>query len=253
MKERTIKSAIWVIVGAVTVFVSLPAQATTLIATGTIGSIIAIQNSQSVPVPAGTLRVGDPFTLNATFDLAAAQLTSTFDADPTINIYSLPGTFISLTIGTWTTTFQPTFDFNSSVQLWDDRVVVSPVDAQSFDFFRFHPPAAEVPFDLGPGELGYSIDQNNFDFTATTRTNDLITQMVPLSSFGSHSFSVGFLNASSGLFVQAEGRVDRAELLDDAVPEPSTWMLMLVGFGVVGAAMRRKQRTQVRFAPWRSK
>ena len=33
-----------------------------------------------------------------------------------------------------------------------------------------------------------------------------------------------------------------------AVPEPATWGMMLVGFGVMGAAMRRRQRTSVRLA-----
>ncbi|MFT3976389.1 MAG: PEPxxWA-CTERM sorting domain-containing protein [Sphingomonas bacterium] len=33
-----------------------------------------------------------------------------------------------------------------------------------------------------------------------------------------------------------------------AVPEPATWALMIVGFGMVGAAMRRRSKTSVRFA-----
>jgi hypothetical protein len=33
-----------------------------------------------------------------------------------------------------------------------------------------------------------------------------------------------------------------------AVPEPATWAMMLAGFGVVGGAMRRRQRVSVRFA-----
>ena len=32
------------------------------------------------------------------------------------------------------------------------------------------------------------------------------------------------------------------------VPEPATWGMMLVGFGIVGGAMRRRQRTSVSFA-----
>jgi hypothetical protein len=33
-----------------------------------------------------------------------------------------------------------------------------------------------------------------------------------------------------------------------AVPEPATWAMMLAGFGIVGGAMRRRQRTSVSFA-----
>jgi PEP-CTERM motif len=36
--------------------------------------------------------------------------------------------------------------------------------------------------------------------------------------------------------------------IDGAVPEPATWGMMLAGFGVVGGAMRRRQRTTVSFA-----
>jgi hypothetical protein len=33
-----------------------------------------------------------------------------------------------------------------------------------------------------------------------------------------------------------------------AVPEPASWAMMVGGFGLIGAAMRRRQRTAVRFA-----
>jgi hypothetical protein len=33
-----------------------------------------------------------------------------------------------------------------------------------------------------------------------------------------------------------------------AVPEPATWAMMLLGFGLVGAAMRRRQRQTVRYS-----
>jgi len=32
------------------------------------------------------------------------------------------------------------------------------------------------------------------------------------------------------------------------VPEPATWALTLMGFGAMGAAMRRRPRTSVSFA-----
>lgn len=35
--------------------------------------------------------------------------------------------------------------------------------------------------------------------------------------------------------------------LTSAVPEPGTWMLMLLGFGAIGFAMRSRTKTQVRF------
>jgi hypothetical protein len=232
-------------VAALSLLASVPAHATTLLASGTISRIAALQDSQYVAVPAGTLKVGDRFSLSATFDLTQAQLSATFDADPTVNIYDLPGTAVTLTIGTWTTSFTPS-PIGASTQIWNDHVVVNPADSQSYRFFRFRPPASEVPFDLGPGDLSYSVNQMNFDNSATARSNDLVTQVAPLSAFNSHLFSVGFLNASSGLFALADGRIERAELVESAVPEPSTWTLLILGFGFVGWALRRPRTRPLR-------
>jgi hypothetical protein len=34
-------------------------------------------------------------------------------------------------------------------------------------------------------------------------------------------------------------------LLSSAVPEPGTWAMMLVGFGAIGASMRRRRSKQI--------
>jgi hypothetical protein len=44
------------------------------------------------------------------------------------------------------------------------------------------------------------------------------------------------------------GYVDNARLtMTAAIPEPGTWMLMILGLGAVGFAMRRRQHAAVRF------
>jgi hypothetical protein len=43
--------------------------------------------------------------------------------------------------------------------------------------------------------------------------------------------------------------LDNVKLTVDAgVPEPAAWAMMLAGFGLVGAAMRRREKVAVTFA-----
>lgn len=65
---------------------------------------------------------------------------------------------------------------------------------------------------------------------------------------------VSFTASVSGLYsvnASIQNNLDSLNpsyLLIDAVPEPSTWLMMLFGFGAVGFAMRRKQNVRVSFA-----
>lgn len=59
----------------------------------------------------------------------------------------------------------------------------------------------------------------------------IMTPSLPIGSFGS---------TSSGRFFSGVGQIG-------TVPEPSTWAMMILGFGAIGAAMRRKIRR--RFQP----
>jgi hypothetical protein len=94
------------------------------------------------------------------------------------------------------------------------------------------------------------------------------------NGFGGTSAAAGY-NAGTGdpgTFFQLPGSLVNGALLDSganalvgnsnigdpgrflfnvrsAVPEPGTWAMMLLGFGVVGAAMRRRRELPVRLAP----
>lgn len=67
--------------------------------------------------------------------------------------------------------------------------------------------------------------------------------LVPYIGFGDTSITVRTANASgddniflAAFVVNAEGRV-----VGPVIPEPATWMLMIAGFGLVGAAARRRR------------
>lgn len=217
-------------------------QAATLTSSGKINDVRALQNSQPTNTPVGEIAVGDTYTLTATFLLSDAVLTPLFDADPAVNIYYLPGANITFQSGSFSTSFVPLFDFNASVQLWNDRNVVGRVDSQTFSFFDYNVGADSRPFDLGMGLQSISYNVNAFDFTATARTSDLITEIRPFELFSSKGFSLGQLNADTNLFVYVSGTVDRIALLPDAVavPEPSTWAVLICGFFAIGLGMRRR-------------
>ena len=165
--------------------IATPALATltTLTATGQVTYVGALQNGNTVTTPSGSIKIGDTYTVSATFDLSQAELTSLYDSDPSINIYYLPGTTVTYSIGTYSHAFMPIYDSNASVQLWNDYLISgSPVDNQSFSFFDFNvTPTSSLPFDLGMGQQSTLLDLDAFDFTATARTNDMISQFAPLS------------------------------------------------------------------------
>ncbi len=209
----------------------------TLTVTGRVNDVRALQDGTPADAPVGKISVGDAFVLTASFDFSMAQLTSLYDADPAINIYNLPGTAVAATIGSYTTTFFLS-DSNSSIQLWNDYVVVDPVDSQSFYFFNYNlKPKNGFAFPVGKGSTSESFTFNLFDSSATARSSDLISEIAPLSSFGSKMLSYGLLNADTKYFAYVQADVLSASL--SSVPEPATWGLMIFGFGAIGGMMRR--------------
>jgi hypothetical protein len=216
---------------------------TTLTVDGQINNITTIQNSAVVTTPSGIINVGDSYSLSATFDVSTAQLTSLYDADPRINIYYLPGTVVTLTIGSYSEVFSPPLNLNSSIQLWDGYPVgVTPEDSQSFYFFNYNIPSSQtVPFTMGDGRLDEGVSFDAFDFSATARDNDLITSLVPLSAFGSQTFSYDLLNADTGLSVVLQGSVSSANLSLSAIPEPGVWAMLIGGLFSIGYMIRRRK------------
>ena len=199
----------------------------TLTVTGRVNDVRALQDGTPADAPVGKISVGDAFVLTASFDFSMAQLTSLYDADPAINIYNLP----------YTTTFFLS-DSNSSIHLWNDYVVVDPVDSQSFYFFNYNlKPKNGFAFPVGKGSTSESFTFNLFDSSATARSSDLISEIAPLSSFGSKMLSYGLLNADTKYFAYVQADVLSASL--SSVPEPATWGLMIFGFGAIGGMMRR--------------
>ncbi len=85
----------------------------------------------------------------------------------------------------------------------------------------------------GPGLAGYNAVSN----LATTPLNAYFTGPV---SFQTDRGAVTLSNFSNGTF---------GAVVAGAVPEPTTWAMMLIGFGMIGAAVRyRRRNTKIAYA-----
>lgn len=93
----------------------------------------------------------------------------------------------------------------------------------------------------------------NFNIQLTASANaavgyDYGTDRFLGNNAGADASHTGFL----GIDILTPGAVlhsaSGADYAIAAVPEPATWSMVIAGFGAIGATMRRRQRTAVRFA-----
>ncbi|WP_238941225.1 PEPxxWA-CTERM sorting domain-containing protein [Sphingomonas beigongshangi] len=246
------KGIIFAAVSAAT-FMASAANATVynLNASGIVSSTTLAVNGVYTPAPAGQFKVGDAFNLTMRFDTDKAILTSLFDADPTINIYYLPDLVTTIAAGSYRSVYSPRYDFDGSLQLWNNFISVGPTDSQSFSSFHYDFNGA-TPFDLGGGLNSELVTLNAFDFSSLVRNSDLISELVGSSrAFGSNSFSYSYsagptpdLNVVRPAVLVDVGSVSwTLTPFTAAVPEPATWAMMILGMGAVGFAMRRRKQT----------
>jgi len=75
--------------------------------------------------------------------------------------------------------------------------------------------------------------------TAITNANEILNNVINGTWLASGSLIVSVFSATGK---QSQLAYGFAEGSSGAVPEPATWMMMLIGFGAVGLALRRKRR-----------
>ena len=120
-------------------------------------------------------------------------------------------------------------------------------------------------FTVGPGASGTPQDLGTFNFTPANFNPTFFTNGAgPAITPGSPLFGIGlpdgapdsngvlFTNEVWLMFDDLAGNPDDNH--DDlliratfAVPEPGTWMMMILGFGVIGLVMRRRSNHRVSF------
>lgn len=203
---------------------------------GQIDSITALRSGQSAIPPSGSINIGDDFSFSFRFETSNTLPREPFVDDPAVNIYYITVTDFVAQIGTYSYVYDNSYFGNSSLQLWNNR---SGTDAQSFSFFGRGP--NQLPFDTGVGQTLESLSVSAFDYTASARNSDSISEIAAVSSFAQRSFSWLQYNTGAEFSVHVGGKYNATIA---AVPEPATWAMMLVGFGAMGYSLRRK-RTQV--------
>jgi hypothetical protein len=97
--------------------------------------------------------------------------------------------------------------------------------------------------DFGPGTADYSGDADLVDLGLSFAVGaDGLLRLEFFEDFDDGSVAPdGVWNSGSITFTYTPSGVG-------AVPEPATWAMMIGGFGVVGGAMRRRQKVSVRYA-----
>lgn len=97
------------------------------------------------------------------------------------------------------------------------------------------------------------------DGLSTTIYSSPITSFTSLSSLGTINFAGGnvtsitlssksFVSNAFHDFAGGDDSFTLAGSVSGSVPEPSTWAMMLLGFGAIGLGMRRKQRQTVNYS-----
>lgn len=86
------------------------------------------------------------------------------------------------------------------------------------------------------GQVGWESTQS-FDFGNAGKLNVLLYNVGGLNGHGAGTFDIAHSSE-----VRAKFWVDP---MPSAVPEPTTWALMITGFGLAGAALRRQRKVAV--------
>jgi hypothetical protein len=190
---------------------------------------------------AGVVALGDAIRVTATFDTALAVPTS--GPGPTSTTYSVP-TVMTMTMGGYSSTF-PTM----AIVL---RNEYQPAGGGAlFDSETFvasnSPTIRPDPFGFNSSLAGTeSVVLTATDSTRTALQSTLIDGLAPTTSFTGLSLSYSF-NLYHPIL---EGDVEGITVFTNNVsmslvalpaPEPATWAMMVAGFGLVGAAMRRQR------------
>jgi len=110
----------------------------------------------------------------------------------------------------------------------------------------------ELSFKYTGNQLGSQFPLAGFTVAAGSLVQAFTSLPNDSSVFTTFTGSFTTAGATTLSFTQNGGDPFRGSIIDDvtvtAVPEPATWAMLIMGFGLAGFALRRQPKVQVRFA-----
>ena len=189
------------------------------------------------------------FTTQSNFSAATINphATETFETAPrggnTWYPYGYTGNgFVVVANNYYTFTVDPQISGSGMWYDWGsgDSLMYGPGGTATFYFTR---PVTAFSIDLATflSDAGtVTVAGNGFSTTIKTANNPTRTFFGLTSDVGLSSFT---LTANGGAWGLADNFTIASVAPVAAVPEPATWAMMLVGFGLIGAAARRRKTT----------
>ena len=210
----------------------------TLTLSGNIGVVFPIAGlAGSATLPPGDVKVGDAVTLTVTFDPKNFYAVGLL-ANPGEQIYSGNADYSIMAGGT-----SYKGSVSAGINIANDAGWGAP---GQFDYFQMTLGTGRSQFNFGTPSSGGEIDFTLTDYSQKAFSSYAIPDHLSASEFQSmyiNMDSFGLPSSGPTLGVIAQVGVDNLiQTGASAAPEPATWLLMILGVGGMGAALRTRRR-----------
>ena len=220
-----------------------------LVVDGTVRDITSFNDSFGEVRRETSFHVGDLFSSTYVFDTANYEVLDIPEPDETSTIYLGTVDALQVSIGSFSLSYNAVENVASSIAVWNNLNLDYPTD-----FFgitaNYYSESSISPVAFGnSGPYSFSTYFNAFDLSGLARSTDVITEITPLDGFDRQAVAAEFRD-SGNLATTVGINIASARIFAlSAVPEPATWAMMLVGFGLMGGALRYgRKRTTVAYA-----
>lgn len=209
----------------------------TVTAKGTINQVYA-----STATPTGAVHVGDPFQAVFKFDTSALTSSVTNNNGDSSGVYGFPLSYMVLAGG-----FSLSGNTgNPSLVIFDNHVFSPTFTGDSVGFSIFGPYSSDTPFSFSTPGAYSSISLSGYDTDSATLSDVSLSNVTRLNAFANRNAEVAFTNSDFTDSAFFNVTLNSIAVATGAVPEPSTWAMMILGISAVGFAMRRRQKITTR-------